>query len=374
MIMGPRIDAETMQAELRGRIFSALLGEATWDDFLAGLRSVLPNGAATLFHHDTSIGAGAFSLASGLSEEARTAYATRYSKLNPWMQAATRRPVGLPVPDSAMFDRQTLLRTEFYNDYLVPNKLRGAVGITIDQRDSYSFFLSVLGDTPDTAERRDAMYLIRALVPDLRRAFAFYRRNRPILPSNFAAPTAAEDLSGLLVLGPGRRLHAATGLAETELERGGTISMGPTGKVNFRDRRVARHIDTALSLACIWCAPSAPRVFLSPSPPSLPIKMTVIPSPWAREMRYFRGPECLILLQASEGCSNDLAEVAYNYAFTPAELRVANGLVAGLSLQEIAADGGVALDTVRSHLRALFAKTETHRQPDLVRLLLTLAS
>ncbi|SDE21521.1 helix-turn-helix transcriptional regulator [Limimaricola pyoseonensis] len=363
-------DPEAVTSDLRGLALAALLGETRWEDFLDRLRLVLPNGAATLFYHDSATDRGAFSLAAGLSDEALSAYSSRYSALNPWMAAATRRPIGLATPDSAMFCRQALQRTEFYNDYLRPNHLQGAVGITIDRRESCNFFLSVLGDTPETAEHREILAILRSLVPDLRRAFEFHRRV-PLLADGPDVEGAA--LPGALALGPRRRLHGASGLARTELERGRALSVSCAGRVEFRDRRIADHADLCLAWLCSRQAAPAPRVFLTARPPGLPLKVTVMARPWADGAQYFRGPECVILVEPGARPAANLAEVAHHYGLTPAELRLATGLLAGLSLSEIAADAGVTVETARSHLRALFAKTETHRQPDLVRLLMALA-
>ncbi len=59
------------------------------------------------------------------------------------------------------------------------------------------------------------------------------------------------------------------------------------------------------------------------------------------------------------------------YALTQAEARLACLIAAGLTLDEAAEELGTARGTVRVHLERIFRKTGTHRQPDLVRLLLT---
>ena len=61
----------------------------------------------------------------------------------------------------------------------------------------------------------------------------------------------------------------------------------------------------------------------------------------------------------------------YTRAFrlTPAEARLAVHLASGASLTRTADEFGVTYNTVRAQLRAIFDKTETHRQIDLVRLL-----
>jgi DNA-binding CsgD family transcriptional regulator len=61
-----------------------------------------------------------------------------------------------------------------------------------------------------------------------------------------------------------------------------------------------------------------------------------------------------------------------NFNFTPAETEVANGLLTGYTVEEIAALRSVTSGTIRDQLKSLFSKTTTTRQADLIRLLLNL--
>jgi DNA-binding CsgD family transcriptional regulator len=58
------------------------------------------------------------------------------------------------------------------------------------------------------------------------------------------------------------------------------------------------------------------------------------------------------------------------FGFTAAEARLAGALLAGQRLAGASRALGVSVMTVRSHLRSMFAKTHTHRQADLLRVLL----
>jgi DNA-binding CsgD family transcriptional regulator len=59
------------------------------------------------------------------------------------------------------------------------------------------------------------------------------------------------------------------------------------------------------------------------------------------------------------------------YDLTPAEARVSMLLVSGLSLAEIVERLGIGANTARTHLKSIFAKTDTRRQGELIRLLLS---
>ena len=59
------------------------------------------------------------------------------------------------------------------------------------------------------------------------------------------------------------------------------------------------------------------------------------------------------------------------YGFTSVEAEIASRILAGAHLSDISEELGISIHTVRGYLKQLFAKTGTHRQPDLVRVLLT---
>jgi DNA-binding CsgD family transcriptional regulator len=61
------------------------------------------------------------------------------------------------------------------------------------------------------------------------------------------------------------------------------------------------------------------------------------------------------------------------YHLTRAEAAVALHLMHGADLREISEQLSISLATVRTHLQRVFDKTDTHRQAELVRLLLGLS-
>ncbi|BAQ16725.1 helix-turn-helix transcriptional regulator [Methyloceanibacter caenitepidi] len=60
------------------------------------------------------------------------------------------------------------------------------------------------------------------------------------------------------------------------------------------------------------------------------------------------------------------------FGLTAAEARLASMLATGMSTDQAAAELDIARETVRSHLKPIFAKTGTHRQSQLVALLANL--
>jgi DNA-binding CsgD family transcriptional regulator len=78
-----------------------------------------------------------------------------------------------------------------------------------------------------------------------------------------------------------------------------------------------------------------------------------------------------ILVVTPLGSSQTLPDDLLNGLFdlSPAEIRAANGLLEGKTIDDLAARFGLSRETIRSQMKAVLAKTGTARQSDLVSLL-----
>lgn len=83
-----------------------------------------------------------------------------------------------------------------------------------------------------------------------------------------------------------------------------------------------------------------------------------------------RSPTVIFLCDPKQQQVADPTILQETYGLTRSEAVVASKIVDGYSLEDIAEDLGVETSTARSHLKRVFTKTDTHRQSDLVRLLM----
>lgn len=87
------------------------------------------------------------------------------------------------------------------------------------------------------------------------------------------------------------------------------------------------------------------------------------------------GPALMVLIvDPNRRLAPDPALLREALGLTPTESRIASLLASGLRSDAIAERLGISPATVASHLKSIFAKTETHRQTDLVALLLSLSA
>jgi DNA-binding CsgD family transcriptional regulator len=92
----------------------------------------------------------------------------------------------------------------------------------------------------------------------------------------------------------------------------------------------------------------------------------------ARDL-FKRGSAVLLIGDPSEQVESEEALLRHVYGLTGAEARLAKELASGRELHEIASQSGVSLAKLRSQLKAVFGKTSTHRQSQLVGLLVRLS-
>lgn len=270
------------------------------------------------------------------------------------------------ITDTDMFTPDELARDAYYNEWLVPHRMGATAGVVIAQfKDELAM--------PFTLERRAASgpfataeiarmnQLIRILKPAadlaLRAGFAASKR-------------IADGLSGagkeITLLGAsGRVLHLSPGverqIGDGLMIRGGHLRSwhGPS--------------DEALTLAIRRAVQNAPAVDRNAKPVALPrrhrrrpLMAQVVPIAGAGQDVFMLARAALILTDPDVATAIDHADEGLKMmGLTAAEIRLAKRIGAGDELKAIADAEGIAIETARARLKAVFGKTGTHRQAEL---------
>jgi DNA-binding CsgD family transcriptional regulator/PAS domain-containing protein len=103
-----------------------------------------------------------------------------------------------------------------------------------------------------------------------------------------------------------------------------------------------------------------------------PVLIRPLPIPAPARSPFLGARIILILSDLISKSRPDPAVLRQVFGLTPVETRVALIMSTGASPVQVAEEIGIAFETVRSHLKAIFAKTGTHRQGELVALLTTM--
>ena len=355
-----------------------------WKQFLHLLCDALHGSSAKFIAHGLSA-AGAVtanvSVTVQTDPRAIDEYQQHWYQYDPWRNAMSPDvKAGTVLVGDQLISATRIRQTAFYNEfgqrYDTTQCLAGILEISPRLISNISVNRSERGPRFDTAD----VELLDALMPSLRRALALHGR---LSGAELMAVHASEVLERLphgviLVSATGAViwtnraadavLRAKDGLT---LERGELRGATPAITARFR-AAIASAIavstgqaldarDTALSLSrassqrplSVFIAPlSAVHVALMPTQAAAAVFVT--------DPDLATGP--------------DAETIRVLFGLTRGESELVRCLVSGLTLEEAADHLGLRLQTLRSRLKDVFQKTNTHRQAELVRLVLTSAT
>jgi DNA-binding CsgD family transcriptional regulator len=208
--------------------------------------------------------------------------------------------------------------------------------------------------------------------------------------------TSGSDDAGLLralvdpalIVGGDRRLQAVNDALQQLLSASAALSVDAENRLYLADPALDRafadvivqagRTDAALPLPDLLLED---RLRSGPSPDRHPNSFTLIFMPVDRTLD---GPprdslsaerKMLVVLRRRPSPSAIATDkLQQRYSLTQTEARLALALREGGTLISIAEQLGMAYGTARAHLRAIFAKTGTHRQHELVALVVRLAA
>jgi DNA-binding CsgD family transcriptional regulator len=363
-------DLRQLEGVLITDIYAALLGHGDWQTFVDRVTEILPNGKATMFYHDYTARSGALSINSRIDADSIAAYSQYYAAKNPWMPKALTRPLGLGLRAEQMLPRKELFRTEFYTDYLQPQGVCSAAGVTIFRDRGCNFMLSVLSGPAEDEEAEAAANLLTRLAPHLRQAFTYYRSGLAgVSPTPTMANAATEALGvAFLAVGLGRQILSANAVARELLSSGEVLHQDTKGRLTARSPDLLDALDRALDAAARGEAHDKRTFALkSREKAGTPFRVTLVVPELQPFERFFAGPCVLLLVQRQEQRRLPTEEaLRLSFGLTRTEAALAVTIARGNSLKEAADQLRISRETARTHLKSIFAKMDIHRQAELV--------
>lgn len=368
--------ADSWVDEITDLIYLGIGDDGELMQVLARIRRDFGAVAAALISHDFRARRGTWALESGLDDRLRQAYADHYAARNPWLGYPLAYETGRAHLGHSIIPGWQLVRTEFYCDYLRPQDCYHRLcGVPLRFGEE-TIFLTIMR-APGQAEfdERDVADLQR-LLPHLGRALHL----RHHLLRRCAAQGPLHDLldalpSAVWIVDRDGRLVTMNAAGEAQLRDGeGLLLVGGRLVVSGgADLGALRREIRSAALAPSAGGGAGGRVVLHRGPGQRPLMLQVTPLGARSDGRgQLAQHERLVAIMAPGAESNAgdiVAELTDAYDLTQAEARLCGQLLAGANLGEAAARLGVSRNTVRTQLRQIFAKTGTHRQAALMRLI-----
>jgi DNA-binding CsgD family transcriptional regulator len=206
------------------------------------------------------------------------------------------------------------------------------------------------------------------LAPHLRQAFAYYRRAGSVASGRVAVDAAVDTLGIAIVsMGLDRRVHWANAAAYRLLSLGDPLGTDVSGRIGSMRGEVREALDAAVAEAARGEGASKRTLDLHDREGVPSTRLTLVVPTLTSWDRYFAGP-CVVLLVETVTPAALPPEEALRVAFelTPSEVRIVLAVADGARLADVADAHGIAVGTVRSHLKRIFSKMDVNRQAELV--------
>jgi DNA-binding CsgD family transcriptional regulator len=270
------------------------------------------------------------------------------------------------VREVDMFTAAEIDHDPTFTELLRPRNFGWAVGTIVQSPSNDMLAFSIERRFADGPIEDHHIPRLNALRPHLARAALMSARLRLERAQGMAESLTVMGLPSAVLLGDGR-VVATSPLFENI---GGQIVSRAFGRLALADTGA----DYLLSEAIVSL--SSPRYELGAKSIAVPSDaeneaFVVHLIPVRRSAHDVFGSAMGILVVTPLGSAETLPEDLLNGLFdlSPAEVRAANGIIQGKTIEELAANFGLSRETIRSQVKAVLAKTGTARQADLVSLL-----
>ncbi|HEY0309354.1 MAG TPA: helix-turn-helix transcriptional regulator [Acidobacteriaceae bacterium] len=357
------------------QIYAAVQQPTLWADVMEGIAEAVQGESTSLM---AQLPSGPLFSMARTDPAALTSYVTHYASINVMSARCDEIfPDGaVRYGDRAMPEEQ-LIQTEFYNDFFKRHSMHYTMGLKIPLHGLPSAYLTCQRQKPKGAFQECEGLVYETLLPHLQRALTLHGQLTKMQSSHLGMETAL-DAHEHAVFGlnrEGRVIFSnrqAESIARTadalSLANGSLSSVFPT-----QNRLLQALLSDAVAVGAGRAVLNSRSSLLLPrKSEKKPLQLTVTPL-----VSQLPGSSAqlaaLVFVSDPDARPQSRAAILRSlYALTPTEARVADSLLHGLETREIAEELGLTLETARFHIKRILSKTGTHRQTELMRLMLSL--
>lgn len=287
----------------------------------------------------------------------------RFQNVRP-SRALTLSP-GIFSRDTDIMTAEELAVDVVYNAFIYPRGLKWTAGCAIQEPSGHSIVFDLMRKVETGPFSDEEIARLNELKPDLARA-AF-------MTSRLAFREAASVTAALSMVGLPAVVIGDTGMAiamNAEMEAlAPLVTTGAGNSLNINRPAAKLMLDDALMRLR---AGAMPQVQSIPIPASEGAPATILHVlPVRRMARDVFGLSIALMIATPVGEVGppDMRVLCGLFDLTPAEARLAREVATGASMEAAAVNLGLSIETVRTYLKRVMAKTGTRRQAELAVLL-----
>ena len=360
-------------SSLIGDIYDAALDLALWPSVLEEIAGFLTSSLVNFFSQDSVTKAANVYYVHGIAPTYLQAYFDTYVSINPMFPATLFFEVGKVVSQDEIIPRSELNQTLFFREWLQPQGWVDAMAAVLDKSATSCAVVAVGRHEREGLIDHEAKRRMGLIVPHLRRALLI---GKVIDLHKVEAAALADTLDGLaaamfLVDAGGRIVHAnAAGRGMLE---NAAVVRAAAGKFATADVQADRALQDIFMSAENGDAAVGTRgiaVPLASRDGERYVAHVLALTSGARRQAgaAYSAVAAVFVRKAALELPHPLETIAATFKLTPAEMRVLMMIVQLGGVSEVAPVLGVSEATVKTHLQRIFAKTDTGRQADLVKL------
>jgi DNA-binding CsgD family transcriptional regulator len=346
-------------------IHAAAITPEHWIEAMTAVREALTSTSSGMIIAD---GSSRTIKCASLPPDAMQAYSDYYRNVDYVLDAVERGPVGQVRDGKALIALNA--RSEFNADWMVPHRMDDGLFVRLTDGDFPTCFLVAAPERSTEFATPDRVKLVTALIPHLQQAL---RTQNCIAELVIQASDVAEAVDGMrhavFVVGLGARIVHLNSAAEKMVAsrngpnvRAGSLCVTPSSA----DAELRRSVGAALGLSSAKVGNSFLCQRFSGGRPYV-VHVTPFTAGDSGPPRAL-----VVVVDPNDDPAPSADLLRRLFGLTTAEAAVAQLVAGGHGLQPIADELALSIATVKTHLQRVFAKTDTHRQAELVRLLLAL--
>lgn len=344
-----------------------------WSDVLAMLRERMSARMATLSRHHFATGHGEVICEAPSSPGFGVEYA-EFASRNPWFLSSEEYAAGRVVAGEDLLSNRDLVKTDFYRGFLQPRGLLHSIAGVAVRRGALMHYVTVLRgqDQPPFGEREKSG--LRTVLEHLSLALGhrWKLRQSGDLVKVMMRVVDRHPHPCLLVDSEGRIVYGNRGAAPQAVRGVGlSVEGGALAAALPIDRPALRQaIRQVAAQAALESGDAARAVTLSVPSAKHPSVVSVHAAGRVFDAESGEVAELVLVSARNPIVGHDLRTCTFvkHYSLSPAQARVGVMIVTGHSLADTARTLHVSDNTVRSHLKQVFQKTNTHGQMELVHL------
>ncbi len=363
---GQTLDAE---AEILDLAYEAAVAPERWGAVCERYADLMQGGATTLLVQNQLTGAG-----EGLAlrmDPAELAHVFRFATRNPLLKIAEPAVRPRVLTDEEKLLKSELVRSEFYNEFMRPNEIHSLLMARLVVDKDITVVLNVARPRHREAFGHAEIEAANRLQPHLVRAMGITRRLSGTRGIDRGLREHAEHCNdGIFLVDRAARVTYANAAGEALLAGSRGLSQRD-GVLRAASERATRTLHALISKTAAGRGERSAGNALLERVAGRPLSVIVTPVPPAHTPSFCQSPSVLIVVRdpdTAPPASDERLRLLFN--FSRAEARLAVQLLEGRSLKDGAEQLGISINTVRSQLASIFAKTDTRRQAELVRLLM----